>query len=155
MLWALLTGESLSDLLYTGSSWPGKGGGSWVTPMHASSPSLEVGTRLFPLSSVRQHVKGVLLSPDPMLKWTVLYPESWAPFTTEEKQSTKPGCSLELPSLSTGKSLKDARKDHRSAWIEEVTSRQMCFFFFFFFLFKFFPLSYSMVIRNIVIKQQV
>lgn len=73
MLWALLTLESLPDLLYIGSPWPGKGGGSWATLMHASSSSLEVRTRLCPLSSGLQHVKGVLLFPYPMLKWTVLY----------------------------------------------------------------------------------
>lgn len=67
----------------------------------------------------------------------------------QEKQSTKSGCCLEPPSLGTGKPLKEASKDHRSAWTEEVTSRQICLFFLFYF-----PLSYTMVIRNIIIKQQ-
>lgn len=93
-------------------------------------------------------------APSPSLPcWNELFctQNHGAPFTAEEKQSTKPRCSLELPSLSTGKPLKEVRKDHRSAWTEEVTSRCL-FFSFFSFLF---PLSYSMVIRNIVIKQQV
>lgn len=56
------------------------------------------------------------------------------------RNSAKPGCCPEPPSLGTGKPLKEARKDHRSAWTEEVTSRQICSFFFFcgiFFLFFF------------------
>lgn len=152
MLRALLIGGSLPDLLHTGSPWPGKGGGKRATTMYASSPPLEVRTELCPLSPGFQQVKGVHLLPPCHAEMNCSAPRIMgAPFTAEEKQSTKLGCSLELPSLSTGKPLKEVRKDHRSAWTEEVTSRCL-FFLFFSFLF---PLSYSMVIRNIVIKQQV
>lgn len=63
---------------------------------------------------------------------------------TSAGETVKPGCYLEPPLLGTGKPLKEARKEHSSAWTEEVTSRQTCrfcvcvfvvFFFFDFLLF--------------------
>lgn len=130
MLWALLTLESLPDLLYTGSPWPGKGGGSWATPMRASSSSLEVRTRLCPLSSGLQHVKGVLLSPDLMLKWTVVY---MGPLSQQRRNTAQNlGTVWSFLHLAQGSLWKKQGKINRSAWTEEVTSRQMCFFFFIF-----------------------
>lgn len=64
-------------------------------------------------------------------------PASWD-LSQHGRNSAKPGCYLEPPLLGTGKPLKEARKDHRSAWTEEMTSRQICcVFFLLFFLFVF------------------
>lgn len=117
--------------------------GSQATPVDSSSQRWK-GTRLCRLHSGLQQVKGALLHPEP---WDLFHKYG-------RNKSAKPGCCLEPPSPGTGKPLKEARKRPRIC-LDRRSDQQTDLSFFFFFFFFYFPLSYAMVIRNIVIKQQV
>lgn len=133
--------------------------------MNASCPTQRSkGTRQCQLHSRLRQSQGTRLHPPTETNCPV-YTSALGPHS----QAWEKQCEIQElpPSLGTGKPLKEARKDHGSAWTR-VTSRLIsrfcccCFLFspfvffsFFFLVFKNFPLSYAMVIRNIVIKQQV
>ena len=124
--------------------------GGQVTPMNASCPTQRSkGPRQCQLHSGLHQSQGACLHP-PTETNCPAYTSALGPHSQAwEKQCE----TQELPpSLGTGKPLKEARKDHGSAWTR-VTSRRicqvfffvvcflrLCFFFFFFFGFLKFPL---------------
>lgn len=151
MPWALLIGGSLPDLLHTGSPCPGKGGGSQATPMHASSPSLEMGTGAVPIKFWTSAGKGsVHATPHPWhTEMNCPVPRIMGPLSQQKRNKVQSvGAAWSFFHLAQGSLWKKQGKIIDLLGLKKWPADRGLFFFYF-------PLSYSMVIRNIIIKQQV